>query len=191
MKKMLAVAAVAISLIGTASANEILLDNKEIDLGNISDSETNVAVEKTFSFTRNAETPKKITLKYAMNFVKEECTEYEVKLEEIPEFKKTVCEPSNGGSFLCEEKIYSGLYNAKTECVGNGLTRSVAKAEIVLNFSQAVKLAPDASEKVSVTFTQKGMKEDKAEAVGRVDQSHSLYKVKKSAFGKQIKFKAL
>lgn len=188
---MLVTAAVAISLIGSVSANEILLDNKEIDLGNISDSETNMAVDKSFSFTRNADTPKKVTLKYSMNFVKEECTEYEVKVEEIPEFKKTVCEASNGGSFLCEEKIFSGLYNAKSECVGNGLTRSTTKGEIVLNFSKAVKLAPDASEKVSVSFMQKGMKEQEAETAGRVEQSHSLYKVKKSAFGKQIIFKAL
>lgn len=191
MKKILAIAVISLMSI-TANAQGIPLDAKDIELGNISDTENNIAVMKDFSFTRTADTPKKVTVKYELNFLKEECTEYEVKTVEVEEFKKVVCETSNGGSFLCEEKIFSGLFNAKTECVANGQTRHSAKAEVVLNFSKAVKLAPGASEVVSVNISQKNMKEDSAKTVGRVEQSHSLYKVKNSSFGKaQITFKAL
>lgn len=191
MKKLITMSIVSLLSV-SVFANEIMLDNKEIDLGNISDSESNVAVLKEFNFKRTADTPKKVTLKYEMNFLKDDCTEYEVKTEEIPEFKKTVCEVSNGGTFLCEEKIFSGLFNAKTECVAQGQVRETAKGEVTLNFSKAVKLAPSASETVGVNLTQKSMKEDNANAVGRMIESHSLYEVKNSRFGgPQIKFKAL
>ncbi|MBH46616.1 MAG: hypothetical protein CME71_00440 [Halobacteriovorax sp.] len=185
-------AAVISMLALSVQADVIPLDAKAIDLGNISNAETNMAVIKDFSFTRTADTPKKVTIKYEVNFLKEDCTQYEVQTEEIPEFKKVVCEASNGGSFLCEEKIFSGLYNAKTECVAKGSTRLSSKGEVVLNFSKAVKLAPGASEVVSVNLSQKNMNEESTKAVGRVEQSHSLYEVKNSRFGKnQINYKAL
>ena len=191
MKKLLSLTLVSLLSV-SAFANDIALDAKEIDLGNISDSENNMAVIKEFSFKRTADTPKKVTLKYELNFLKDDCTEYEVKTEEIPEFKKTVCEVSNGGAFLCEEKIFSGLFNAKTECIAKGQVRETAKGEVTLNFSGAVKLAPAASETIGVNLTQKSMKEDNASAVGRMIESHSLYKVRNSRIGKeQIIFKAL
>jgi len=174
-----------------AHANQILLDQKEIDLGNLSNIETNTSVDKIVSFKRTDATPKKVKLKFAFNSLQKDCVDFEVKVEEIPESKKIVCEASNGGSFVCEEKIFSGLYNAKTVCASEGLTRVENQNEITLNFAKAVKLAPEASEVVSISIQQSDMNSDKTEIKGQVDQSHSLNKVKNSPFGNLIIFKAL
>lgn len=189
MKKLTLIAGLLVSQL--SFANAILLDNKVIELGNLSDTETNMVIDKAISFTRNAETPKKVTIKYALNSLKKECIEYAVKVTELPAIKKTVCETSNGGSFLCEEKEFSGLYEAKTECVSEGLARYTSEQSLELNFSKAVKLAPGATETVGVSLLQKDMMSDKVESVGRMEESHSLYKVKKSPFGNKISFKAL
>lgn len=181
---------VAFSLICTnAFAEGIILTGKEVKLGNISDNDNNVAVLKTIEFTRNAKTPEKVDLVFSINHLEKDCVQYEVKQEEIPEFKKMVCEGSNNG-FQCEEKIYSGLYNAKTVCVEQGLIRKTTQRKLTLNFKDAVKLAPTASEKIAVKLVQKSMKENSVDYQGIVLESHSLYKVKNGVVKDQIHFKA-
>ncbi|PIP93580.1 MAG: hypothetical protein COW00_02210 [Bdellovibrio sp. CG12_big_fil_rev_8_21_14_0_65_39_13] len=187
----------AMSLLGLflisfgAMAEGNVLSQKVIDLGNISDAEANVAVKRSFEFTRTAKSPEKVTLKYKLNFLKKDCVAYEVIQEEVPEFKKIVCAGDNTGHH-CEEKVFSGLFNAKTVCMEQGLVRVVNEGSVTLNFKKAVALSPTATERIAVTLKQNDMKNDQADSTGSVLESASLYEVKKSmlGLGSQIVFKA-
>lgn len=187
MKSLSFIAAVLLS--SQVLAQGQVLNQKVINLGSLSDAEANVAISKTLEFTRNAKTPEKVELVFTLNYLEKDCVEYKVVQEDVPEFKKTVCEGSNNG-FSCEEKIYSGLFNAKTVCSEQGLIRKTAAKKLTLNFKDAVRLAPTASEKIAVKLLQKSMREDSVDFQGIVLESHSLYKIKNGIIKDQIHFKA-
>ncbi|MFA6237466.1 MAG: hypothetical protein WC635_09090 [Bacteriovorax sp.] len=175
----------------SAMAEDAVLTKSKIDLGNISDAEANTAVNRSFQFIRNAKSPESVTVKYKINFLKKDCINHEVKKTEIPEFKKIVCSGDNTG-YSCEEKIFSGLYEASVVCTEQGLVRDTEEREVTLNFKKAVALSPSATEKIALNLKQAGMKSNEVESTGSVLESSSLYEVKKSllGLGNQINFKA-
>lgn len=185
MKKILLLALMTSNLI----ASEVILTEKEIDLGLLSN-EDNSQISKIITLKRNSESPKVVSLKYKLNYLIEECVDFEVKVEEIPETSSVVCEKTNGDAFACDTKVFSGLYNAKTVCAKKGLVQKVQENEVKVSFKKAVVLAPEASETFQVQLNQANIKSSKVEAIGQVIQSHSLYKVK-TGFGGSINFKAL
>lgn len=168
---------------------EVMLDKKVIDYGALGQ-ETNSAASEMIAIKRGAKSPKKVTLKFTLNYMEKKCVEYETKTEEIPEFSQTVCEKALDGQHDCVDKIYSGLFNAKTVCVKEGLIRKSAAQEIKLNFGRAVTLSPTATETFQINVKQLSMSGDKIDVSGKVLDAASLYSIKPSAFGTGLKFKA-
>lgn len=185
--KSLVIALLALPMI--AFGQEIMLDKKTVDAGALNQ-ETNAAANELLMIKRTAKTPKKVTLKFTLNSMEKKCVEYVTKQEDIPEFTQIVCEKALAGQHDCTEKIYSGLYNAKTSCVKDGLTRKTSAKEITLDFRRAVKLAPNASETFQINLKQKNMMSDDVATAGKAVDTASLYEIKQSAFGGTLKFKA-
>ncbi|TNF02625.1 MAG: hypothetical protein EP326_02990 [Deltaproteobacteria bacterium] len=172
-----------------AFGQEIMLDKKTIDLGALTQ-ETNAAANELVAIKRTAKTPKKVVLKFKMNYMEKKCVEFETKQEDIPEFTQVVCVPGLAGQHDCEEKVYAGLFNAKTVCVKEGLVRKTLSEELKLDFGGAVALSPSATELFQINIKQKTIMSDDFELAGKALDAASLYEVKKSAFGNTLKFKA-
>lgn len=175
----------------SAMADALVLTKSKIDLGNISDAESNRSANRTVEFIRNAKSPESVTLKFKLNYLKKECINHEVKKEEVADIKKIVCSGDNTG-YDCEEKTFSGLFTATVVCTEEGLVRETQEREVTLNFKKAVALTPAATEKIAVNLKQLSMKNNDVESSGSVLESSSLYEVKKSllGLGNQINFKA-
>ena len=187
--KLLCVLALFVSF--SAMSNEIKMTKSEINLGNISDAESNRALFKRFVLLRTPSTPETVTLKYKINYLKDECVSFEIKKTEVPQEKRTVCQGDKNG-YSCEEKTYTDLYSAEVVCSQKGLVREEKEQELTLNFKKAVALSPKASEIFAVILKQADMKNDSTEAVGLVLESSSLYDIKKPiiGIGKSVIFKA-
>ncbi len=185
--KSLVIALIALPIM--AFGQEIMLDKKTVDAGALNQ-ETNAAANELLVIKRTAKTPKKVTLKFTMNYMEKKCVEFVTKQEDIPEFSQVVCEKALAGQHDCEEKIYSGLYNAKTSCVKEGLIRKTAAKEITLDFRKAVKLAPNAAETFQINLKQKSMMGEDVNSAGKAVDAASLYEIKESAFGGSLKFRA-
>jgi hypothetical protein len=181
----------ALFLSFSAMSNEIKMTKSEYNLGNISDKELNRALFKRFVLFRTPSTPETVTLKYKINYLKEECVSFESKKTEVTQDKRTVCQGDKNG-YTCEEKTYTDLFTAEVVCAQKGLIREEKDQEVTLNFKKAVALAPKASEVFAVILKQTDMKNDSTEAVGLVLESSSLYDIKKPVLGigKSVVFKA-
>lgn len=184
--KSLVIALIALPMM--AFGQEVMLDKKTVNLGALNQ-ETNAAANELVAIKRTAKTPKKVVLKFTMNHMEKKCVEYETKQEDIPEFSQTVCTPGLAGQHDCEEKVYAGLFNAKTVCVKEGLTRKTVSTELKLDFRKAVKLAPTATETFQVNIKQESIMGDDTAVAGKVLDAASLYTIKKG-FGGSLKFKA-
>jgi hypothetical protein len=171
----------------TAQSSDVTLDSNKFNYGALTQ-ETNAAANELIVIKRTAATPKKVVLSYSVNFMEKKCTSYDVKVEEIKEFSQVVCEYVLDGSHVCQSTEYTGLYNAKTVCVQEGLVRSTSKKEITLDFRRSVKLAPNASETFQVNLRQASITNSRVESKGKALVTASLYNVIFS-FGK-LKFKA-
>lgn len=172
-----------------AFGQEVMLDKKTVDLGALNQ-ENNAAANELVTIKRTAKTPKKVVLKFKMNIMQKKCVEFETKQEDIPEFTQTVCTPALAGQHDCEEKIYSGLFNAKTVCTKEGLVRKTLSEEVKLDFGRAVKLSPAATETFKINIKQGSILKDNISLAGKTIDSASLYTIKKSPFGNILKFKA-
>lgn len=171
----------------SAQASEVTLDSNKINYGPLSQ-DTNSVANELIVIKRTAASPKKVVLKYSVNFMEKKCTSYAVKVEEIKDFSQVVCDSVLDGSHVCQSTEYTGLYNAKTECVQQGLVRATSNKEVMLDFRKAVKLARNASETFQVNLRQASIKNNEVESKGKALDTTSLYNVKFS-FGK-LKFKA-
>lgn len=171
----------------SAQSSDVTLDSNKVNYGALSQ-DTNAVANELIVIKRTTATPKKVVLKYSVNYMEKKCTSYDVKVEEIKDFSQVVCESVLDGSHVCQSTEYTGLYNAKTLCVQQGLVRSTSNKEIVLDFRKSVKLAADASETFQVNLRQASIKNSDIESKGKALATTSLYDVKFS-FGK-LKFKA-
>lgn len=185
MNKMIIALTLLLPLSGMAEA--ILLDAKTVDYGSLNQ-ETNAMANELIEVKRTAQTPRKVTLKYKVNYMEKKCVSYEVKQKEIPAFTKVVCEAALDGAHDCVEKEFSGLFEAETVCVKNGLVRKTSSRELKLDFRKSIKLSEEASETFHVNIKQKSIMKDKVKYSGKAVDSDSLYKVKYT-FGK-LRFKA-
>jgi hypothetical protein len=172
-----------------AFGQEVMLDKKTVDLGALNQ-ETNAAANELVVIKRTAKTPTKVVLKFKMNYMEKKCVEYETNQEDIPEFTQTVCTPALAGQHDCEEKIYAGLFNAKTVCVKDGLVRKALSGEVKLDFGGAVKLSPAATETFKINIKQGSIFKDNISLAGKAIDTASLYTIKEGAFGDTLKFKA-
>jgi len=189
MKKILSMTLLAslLSFAAIADDNAVVLNAPAMDLGALSQP-TNASVNQTLRFKRTAETPKEVTVKYKMNYVRTECTEYELKYTDVPEIKKTVCTSNLDGTHQCAEAAFEGFQVPERVCVGNGLSLKTTEKTFKLNFKKAITLTPNAVEVFEVLVDQKGMdKTETAMKASAVDTA-SVYviKVKKDS----VTFKA-
>lgn len=180
-------AAVLLFVSTNVMAESVLLDSKTINYGELNQ-ETNSMANELIEVKRTAKTPKKVTLKYSVNYMTKKCVDFEVKVKERPSFEQVVCEAGLDGSHLCENKEYTGLYEAKTVCTKEGLVRKTKSQELVLDFRKAVKLTNTAEEIFQINIKQGSIFKTKMKYSGKASQTASLYKVK--YFLKKLRFKA-
>jgi hypothetical protein len=189
MKKLfIAMTVLFLSAGAFAQQSEILLDSKTINYGAVNQ-DTNAPANELIIIKRTSATPSKVKIKLSFNYMEKKCISYKVKVDKIKDFNQIVCNKNADGSHQCDEKEYSGLYNAKTVCINEGPVRFSKDLEVTLNFKSAVKLTEGAEETFQLNLKQKKSSSDKLERSAQTLNSASMYKITTSVFG-TLKFKA-
>ncbi len=183
-----------------AISSEVVLDNKEIDLGELDQPENSLVV-LDFNLLRNSQSPQKIKLTFKFKYLKESCVEHELQYTDVPALEQMVCNPINcseeeseclGNHYQCDSVVAESYQIPKRVCVKKGLIQKEKVSFIKLNFKNAIVLSDDASEKFNIKLRQLNIKKKSLKFGGSVVDSASKYKISNSllGFGKTIKFKA-
>ena len=188
MKKIIFVLFLLIQSKAFAQTGELLLSAPAVHYGALSQ-ETNAVANELFVVKRTAFTPKKVKVTFTVNYVVPACTAWSVNRVDLQDFSQVVCDPVLDGTHVCEQKDYSGFYNAQTVCVQQGLVRKTSLKNLTLDFSRAVKLTQNAVETFQVSVKQQQMNADFTQYTGRALQTTSLYRVT-TWWGTTVKFVA-
>ncbi|MBT6324682.1 MAG: hypothetical protein HOJ35_01835 [Bdellovibrionales bacterium] len=183
-----------------ATANEVVLDNKEIDLG-VLDQPENSLVVLDFNLLRSSQSPSKVKLTFKFKYLKESCVEHKLQYTNVPALEQMVCKPINCDqeksecldvNYECNTVVAEAYEIPKRVCVKKGLIQKEKVSFVKLNFKKAVVLADGATEKFNVKLRQLSIKKKSLKFGGSVVESASKYKISNSllGFGKTIKFKA-
>ena len=170
-------------------ASEItVLDKKVIDYGALNQVKNNAANE-VIRFKRTEKTPKYVTLKYKVNYLKKECVEAKIKYKNIAEKKLKRCEANGDKTFTCEDVTFESFEIPKRVCLKKGYALKTTSKKILLSFRTAIKLAKGADEVIEINLKQKAMDSKSVKPSGKVIESDALYKVR-NWFNKYLVFRA-
>ena len=173
-------------------ASEILLREKEVDLGKVMGKEVTL-VDKEIKLIRDDKSPNMVTFKLDYNRLQKSCVEYEIKSKTKKEITVNSCEAVSSGTskelFECERKTFDSFDILRRVCSKKGqiLKRVTKKIKVV--FLRSVVLAPGAKEVFSIKINQKKISSGSLKLEGKVESSASLYKVN-NLFNSLIEFKA-
>ena len=185
--KHIAISALALFTMGTLQANTVELTEEVIEIGALAQSENGPANE-LIDLVRSPNSPKRIVLKYKMNSLEKECTNYTILYTKVDPIVQTQCQPRLDETYACEEVTHDGYGIPERVCADKGLLLATKGYEVVLNFKKAIELTEGSEESFQIGIKQKKMTRDSQKFSGKVLSSMAKYKV--STWGNTISFKA-
>jgi len=173
-------------------ASEILLREKEVDLGKVMGKEVTL-VDKEIKLVRDDKSPNMVTFKLDFNRLQKSCVEYEIKSKTKKAITVNSCEAVSSGSskelFECENKTFDSFEILRRVCSKKGQVLKKVSKKIKVVFLRSVALAPGAKEVFSLKINQKKISSGALKLEAKVESSASLYKVN-NLFNSLIEFKA-
>lgn len=177
-----------------SAAEKIILksNSSKIDFGLLSSkNEVDGAMNKSFVFKRDKNSPPTVKITYQIHTIKKKCVDYRVEVLDKPDITQRECIEIGDTKYQCEDKTHRELYTARTVCLSKGFVQETVDKSFKISFKKAAVLAENSVEEFEVNLKQKDYDSTSVTLKGRVVDSAVSYKVSKSFGRNLVSFKAL
>lgn len=171
------------------ASQQVQLDRPTIQYGAL-DQGRGFSAFETIEMVRTAQTPERVTFKYALATESDQCVAWDNRQVWRPGYSTVRCQTDRLGRQFCDTIWVPGYYEVERYCRRYGRVRELEEKEIVLDFEDADRLRGEEFEVFAIDFDQRRLGSERVEITGRVLSAAVDYKISTSLFKKRLKFKA-